>query len=243
MKSIGTYAFSGVAAVALVALGTSASAQVETVSIPTVRCPLQTMTGAESVKAPATVSARVSKPYAGQISYYTVGYVGAFGPRGWHCSGQAGSSGVVLLAGPNKAPTLVNPGQIALQAALYSGDTSGRFSVLETGAPLFANLRALVKKVTATFGQPIQHSQPIPGQKVTPVSANVASFVDPPKVQGAAAASGGGYTAWGVATELWPKSGAGSDPVIPDLRVFSIAVPASQSGLAQTLVALNGGSP
>ena len=231
------------ATVAAVLLGfASAGAPAATqATVPVVKCPLETMTGAESVSAPSSVKAALSASWASQIAFYSIGSLGAFGPRGWHCAGQSGSSGATILIAPGAAPKPGDDlsGRIGMQVSLYSGDTSGRASVLGIGAPLFANVRALVPKAEATFGLSVARMQPIPGERVNRLSADIVTVVDPPRVRGSSAGSGGAYASYAVVIQE-PQAGAsGGVPALPDLRVISLTAPAKSAALMQQLVALN----
>jgi hypothetical protein len=207
--------------------GTMAATQA---TIPVVKCPLETMTGAESVSAPSSVRAAIPASWAAQISYYTIGSLGAFGPRGWHCAGNSGSSGATILIAPGAAPSFDEDliGRICMRVALYSGSTSGRTSVLGIGAPLFANLRALAPK-----------ARPFPGERVNRVGADIVTVVDPPSVRGSSAGSGGAYTSYAVVIQEPQGAAAGGASALPDLRVISLTAPAKSAALMRQLVALN----
>jgi len=226
----------------IVSLQSGVSAQAQ-FAVPVVKCPLETMTGAETVSAPATVNVRTSKAWAAQIAFYSIGSIGALGPRGWHCQGHSGSSGATILLAPGAVPNLGDPlrGRIGMEIAYYSGSTSGRSSVFEIGAPLFADLRALAPKAAATFGITVPRTQPISGETLKRISTTVVTFVDPPKLQGSGPGSGGAYATYGVIVEDWKSPGKQAGTPLPDLRLISITASAKQAALMQELSVLNSG--
>jgi hypothetical protein len=227
----------------VVAVQSGAAAQTQ-VAVPVVKCPLETMTGPESVSGPATVNVRTSKAWAAQIAFYSIGSIGALGPRGWHCQGHSGSSGATILVAPGAVPGLGDSlrGRIGMQIAYYSGSTSGRSSVFEIGAPLFADLRALAPKAPATFGITVPRTQPIRGETLKRLSTTVVTFVDPPKLQGSGPGSGGAYPTYGVIVEDWKSPAKQSGTPLPDLRLISITAPAKDASLMQELSVLNSSS-
>lgn len=225
-------------AVLALSIGTPHAALAKPQAVPAVKCPFQTMTGTEAVTAPRSVSADVPAALAGHVSYYTVGVVGVFAPRGWHCIGHGGSEGVTLIVVPGAVPSGDLDREIGVEAKLAEGQTSGRFVVFEKGGPLFPQLRVLApswqKDDPLLQGVP---TAPIRGESVTHVSKTISRFCDPPKLHGVGDGSGGAYQTCGIATTLGaipPSVGSGA---LPDLRLISITTP--DRATLSALVSLN----
>jgi hypothetical protein len=198
------------------------------------------MTGTQTVSAPASVSANVPASWDSRVAYYTIGILGAYAPRGWHCAGRGGSSGASLVVVPGSVPGGDLNRQIGVEVKLGSGGTSGRFTVLAAGGPLFPALRSLATHWAGS--DPALKSvsdQPIRGETVTRVSATVARFCDPPRVRGVGDGSGGAYESCGLATILGAIPSAQSRENFPDLRVVSVTM--QNQADVSAFVALNGG--
>lgn len=225
------------------------------VAIPAVACPLMTMLGPRAVSVPRYIRVDVSTYWASRIAYYTIGEwgvgplgrLGAFGPRGWHCQAHSGTGGAEITAFPGASgvSSVVKPGRIGLTAALQAGYGGHYVQVLQTGAPLFANLRAIAHLAARNPALAPMLSgvriQPYVGEQTTHVSANLTRFCDPPRVRGSGDASGGSYPSCGVVTELWNGTASQGKAVllVPDLRAFSITVPANDRLLIMELLKLN----
>jgi hypothetical protein len=194
-------------------------------SVPVVKCPFSSQASAGrpvAVSASASVLADVPTSWASRVSYYTVGVLGAFAPRGWHCAGADGSGGTVLTVVPGNMPTAYNlDHQIGISVELAWGFTSGRFTVLETGGPLFLEVRTLARQSADPDLRNVS-VQPIRGESVTRVSPRVARFCDPPGIRGVGNGSGGAYRSCGLAT-ISPSGFPGKN-VLPNLHLVSVTM-------------------
>ena len=81
--------------------------------------------------------------------------------------------------------------------------------------------------------------QPIRGESVTRVSANVVKFCDPPKVRGVGDGSGGTYRSCGVAMIVGAIPSPQGRENFPDLRVVSVTM--QDQATISVFAALNGG--
>jgi len=207
-------------------------------AIPVTKCPLETMTGTESFSAPATVSVSVDAAVAQRVSYYTQGSVGAFAPRGWHCYGHSGTGAASLFVVPaaNDPFGTNQRGQIGVTAMDLFGYGGHYVDVLATGAPLFANVRA----VAASSGKNVR-TQPARGERVTTLSPNLVNFCDAVGAPGTGAGSGGPYASCGVVRANWNGTAkqSKSSPLVPDLSITSITLQAKDQPLALALLNLN----
>lgn len=101
-------------------------------------------------RAPMTLHGPSFAAYA----YYSMGEIGVFGPRGWHCFGLSGSNGAILLVTPEPlgADGLGRRSGIpgpAIQLTYRYGGTSGRFEVARAIARLFPGQMGFVRRVAA----------------------------------------------------------------------------------------------
>lgn len=218
------------------------------IEIPVVACPLQTMTGPQHVSTPSfvAVTAPVPKQFQSQLVYYSIGTLGAFGPRGWHCHAHSGTSGSSIYVFPGTTDPFGTDlqGRIGLVMVLQLGYGGHYVEVLQTGAPLFADLRAIASKALKNPSEASMlkgvRLQAVSGEQVTHVAATVTTFCDPPRVRASGAGSGGAYKSCGVVTEDWSQVDKKAEVAAPDLRVTSMTFPASSESLAQQIIALTG---
>ncbi len=97
----------------------------------------------------------VGSQAAGRLAYYATDDLGVLAPRGWHCLGLYGSSGLTLLVTPQSHPAseLLGPrfklSGPAVALSYSYGGTSGRFAVAQVAARLFPAASPFVQKVAA----------------------------------------------------------------------------------------------
>ncbi len=221
------------------AFGSPSFALAQPQAVPTVTCPFETMTGTEHVSAPHSISAEVPAALNGRVAYYTVGMAAVFAPRGWKCVGHGGSSGVTLVVVPGAVPSGDLNKQIGVEVKRASGGTSGRFTVVAAGGPLFPALRTLASRWSN--GDPSLKTvsdQPKRGESVTHISSTVARFCDPPGIHGVGDGSGGAHATCGIATIVGAiPSGRGTEN-FPDLRVVSVTM--QDQATTSAFITLNG---
>lgn len=210
------------------------------------------MTGAVKVSAPATIKAAAGAQWQSKIAYYSMGTAGVFAPRGWHCFAHGGSGAMVINVAPAATDSFPNDtgGKIGITAMVWYAFGGHYALVLQKGTPLFANLRGIAFSELHGANQSnfmkmqagAMRYEPPKGEKVTVVSDSVVKFCDPPKVRGTGAGSGGAYPSCGVATEEWHGTAgeSSSQPVIPDLHIFSITLPQAEQQFMNELMKLNG---
>ena len=149
-------------------------------TVPVVACRLQTMAGLRSVSAPSSVSADIGRQWKGQIAYYTIGNLAVFAPAGWHCVGHSGTEGSELRVVPDASDLTRTDlhGHVGVVAALLAGYGGHYMDVLATGAPFFANLRAIAAK-EGTRAQPIAGEHLTTFRRRKPCSAILLRFAGP----------------------------------------------------------------
>jgi len=205
-------------------------------TVPVVACRLQTMAGLRSVSAPSSVGADIGRQWKGQIAYYTIGNLAVFAPAGWHCVGHSGTEGSELRVVPDASDLTRTDlhGHVGVVAALLAGYGGHYMDVLATGAPFFANLRAIAAKEGT-------RAQPIAGEHLTYVSATQTMFCDPAQIRGTGGGSGGSYPSCGIATEDWrgTASQRKTTVFVPDLRILSITLQSNDRRLMVVLDRLN----
>lgn len=216
------------------------------VSVPVVACSFHTMVGPQAVSVPETVTAVVNDAWRARIAFYSIGEnTGVYGPRNWYCHAHSGSNGFVMYVTPDEAdpfPDANQQGRVELALLDGAGYGGHVLEVLDRGAPLFSNLRALARQ-PSTYPSGLPHltdqqMEPIPNEQVLHESATRATFCDPPGVQGTGAGSGGRYPSCGAAVEHAER--IARDQRAPDLHIFSVTMPQSDRAFMDVLVRLNG---
>ncbi len=90
---------------------------------------------------------------ASELAFYASAQLGVLAPRGWHCFGLYGSSGVQIIVTPephnaddllSSSSGLTGP---AVQLSYIYGGTSGRYAVAKIAARLFPAAAAYVEQV------------------------------------------------------------------------------------------------
>jgi hypothetical protein len=190
-----------------------AQAAPATVDLPVVSCP--TTFGVPPTSAPALPALRpvaVPAGMAARLSVYadTEARMELVAPRGWSCTAidaADGSGGVAVYPRGEKLPkgwsdkwslarTSAVSAVIGLQTSACYGCTLGQAC------------RVFPAAAAAMRGFPPCPARPA-AEKVTPVAAGIAGFVDPPGTAGDGVPSGGQYSARGVMT-YHPRSADGS---------------------------------
>lgn len=214
--------------------------------VPVVACSLQTMLGPEPVSVPETAIAVASAEWRARLAFYSYGgTTGVYGPRNWYCHAHSGTGGSVIYITPDPGDPFsgsTQRGRLGLTLLDEAGYGGHAVTVLESGAPLFANLRALARRPSIyPIGYPgltDKQMEPIANEQVMHESATRATFCDPPGVHGSGVGSGGAYPSCGVAVEHMPGNPRGQ--VAPDLRVFSVTLSQQDRAFMDLLVTLNG---
>jgi len=237
--------------------GTSCARASETV--PVVICKEETMARQTvSVHAPPYVTATVSPALLQRIAFYAVSVfgndtrrIGVFGPRGWHCHAHSGTGGESVFVFPDKTDPFFFDlhGRIGEVFDLQLGYGGHFVEVLKTGAPLFTNLRAIARTAEENPQQAQlmnaspKQLEPYSGERVAKLGEYTVRFCDPPGVNGTGSESGGDYPSCGVVKEDWNGSASQGKAyvVVPDLWVFSVALPTKDASLANELLKLNAG--
>lgn len=106
---------------------------------------------------------------AAKLAYYSAGTGGVLAPRGWFCFGAYGSDGAVLYLAPAQirsadvlSDTWAAGAGPAIEAAVSTGDTSGRFTVAQIIERVFPAHRAFAQAVIGEGIEPPTQFPPGP---------------------------------------------------------------------------------
>jgi hypothetical protein len=205
----------GVIAVAMVLAFCPLAAAVNGVALPVVRC----WTGPDvsgflpqfkPSGLPRGLTAEMSRELAGQLAFYSTGWVTVIAPRGWRCSGATGATGALLIAvAPNARAGDLHPKALAVTA--YFG-SPGTGEVGGVACPFWPNVR----------DRPNPRC-PVPvGERVSRVGTSAIAFEDPAHVSGTGNPSGGPYPSNGVVVYNASK------PQVPKAAQETCALPQSE---------------
>lgn len=164
---------------------------------------------------------------------------GVLAPRGWHCFGLYGSSGVTLYVTRESIHTadllssdwhgFAGP---AVQASNTNGDTSGRFEVARVIARAFPIRRAFLQNVIDEGLAPAKDFLfgPYPKDKLIVQTDRLVQFRTPPHSEGLGTMSG-------LRANDDPVDGVAIlDGPTPDLLMLGVRLPPEQRDLAAVII-------
>ena len=182
----------------------------------------------------------ISLEAAQHLAYYKSAQTsGVLAPRGWYCFGFYGSGGDTLFVSPRPIDTakifVTDASRFTgpvIEVAYRSGDTSGRFDVVEITARIFPAYKAFVTETMELFDEPAGSVPfgPYPKDRLTYKSKRLVEYRTPPQTDG-------------LGTHSWlKKNGSPIDGVAmlvgqtPDLLLLSVRLPADLTGLTSAIV-------
>jgi hypothetical protein len=170
------------------------------VRVPFVGCPADGQAGPLEAPKGSDKVVQIDSNAARQLAYYQAGNSpGVLGPRGWHCFGAYGSNGGQLFVSPMSYTTadffskkwngFDGP---AIDVAITTAATSGRFSVAQVIARVFPAYRAFVQHVIDEEIEPASDFPfgPYPKDKLTYRGDRVVKYETPARTEGL------GTTSW-----------------------------------------------
>jgi hypothetical protein len=162
-------------------------------TVPFVGCAQDGQTGPKMAPSGSPKTVVLDPNVAGQLAYYASSYVGVLGPKGWYCFGTYGSSGWSLFLSPSpirasdvEAERWNAGAGPALEVAVSSGDTSGRFNVAQAIVRAFPSHMAFARQVASDSGGPTPNFAvgPFPADQMTAKSDTVVEYTTAPNAQG-----------------------------------------------------------
>jgi len=147
----------------------AATAAAVATTVPFVGCAQDGQGGPQPAPAGSPKTVVMDPAAAAKLAYYSAGTGGVLGPRGWFCFGVYGSDGAALYL----APAQIKSGDVlsdawpagagpAIEAAISTGDTSGRFTVAQIIERVFPTHRAFAQAVIAEGIEPPTQFPPGP---------------------------------------------------------------------------------
>jgi hypothetical protein len=177
---------------------------------------------------------------AARLAYYSAGNGGVLGPRGWFCFGAYGSDGAVLYLAPAQIKSADVLSDVwaagagpAIEAAVSTGDTSGRFTVAQIIERVFPTHRAFAQSVISEGIEPPTQFPPgpFPTDRTVSKSDTVVEYETP------AGAQGLGTTFSRLTPDASPIDGAAVlQGQTPDLAFLAVRLTPDLQGLAPAIV-------
>lgn len=231
-----------IAAIATLALGTSASCQQHGRSesrVPFVGCPSDGQLGPQPAP-PSRDTPILPVGIARQLAFYAASDgPGVLAPRGWHCFGVYGSNGSGLVVAPEKLvpaeffseQPFATSGD-AVELAFSYGGTSGRWAVAKAIARYFPRHRNFIRDNFEELDVGPLPSGPHPHDSISTHTDSLVRYTTPPQTQGAG-------TEWFLAPSGQPVHGLAmlvNEADGPDLLRVNVRLQASDSALGSAIL-------
>jgi hypothetical protein len=182
------------AAGAAAAAPAAPAAQPIVTTVPFVGCAQDGQGGPQPAPTGSAKSVVMDPNAAAKLAWYSTGSNGVLGPRGWYCFGTYGSNGAAIYVAPQPvqsadvltASTWAAGAGPAIEMAISTGDTSGRFTVAQAIQRVFPSHQAFAQKVIAEGLEPASQfpSGPFATDKTTTKSDTVVEYETPADTQG-----------------------------------------------------------
>ena len=174
---------------------------------------------------------------ARRLAYYQArGGPGVLAPRGWHCRGLGGSSGVSLSVQPKMGARLYR-----VEVGYVFGGTSGRMGVAEDIARYFPSYRPLIPGLIRDLQMGPMPTGPYPHDEISRRTDTLVRFTTPPRTDGEGSLA---FGRWGPSAK--PVQGIlrlVEAPGGPDIFEVNVQLPDVDKDLANVILKQAAASP